>query len=257
MKQGNTVTSFGSTLVEDEIAAGTLDELKEHDIKWTANSMYAASIDTTLTVITQFILALMTHPEVLSKAQKEIDTVMGTNRLPTFNDRPNLPYIDAIMSETFRWGVPIPLNPPHMLMEDDIYKGMFIPRGSLIFGNIWSMLRNEKIYPNPDAFYPERFLSKSQEGLEKGLNRDPRDYVFGFGRRRCPGANLVESSIWLLMACIIATTDITKATDERGNVVEPEVVYDNAIFRIPNSFPCNIKPRSEQALKMVQASMPS
>lgn len=110
------------------------------------------------------------------------------------------------------------------------------------------MLRDDKIYPNPNTFYPERFMEVVD--TETQAKRDPRSYVFGFGRRyvlrsyeptptlkrnknirQCPGSNLVESSIWLLMVSMLATLDIAKAVDDLGNVIEPEVQFDNSIFR--------------------------
>lgn len=249
VKSGNFKPSFCSTLLDDD--AKMTPEF-EFDLKWTANSMYAASIDTTLTSISHFILAMIGNPDVLAKAQKEIDTVVGLERLPTFSDRPNLPYLEAVLNETWRWGAPVPLNLPHRLMEDDIYKGMHIPKGSLVFGNIWAILRDERVYPDPSAFIPERFLEKVDPATKKRM--DPRNYVFGFGRRKCPGANLVESSIWHLMAGMIATLDISKAKDEFGNVIEPVVDFDNPIFRLPKPFKCDLRPRSEHALKLIQDS---
>jgi len=67
-------------------------------------------------------------------------------------------------------------------MEDDIYRGMHIPKGSLVFGNIWTILRDESMYPNADAFLPERFLEPA-ESPEMERKRNPLNYVFGFGRR--------------------------------------------------------------------------
>lgn len=249
IKSGHFKPSFCSTLLEEDDK--TTEEF-EFDLKWTANSMYSASMDTTMTTVSHFLLAMMAHPDALAKAQKEIDMVIGLDRLPTFTDRPNLPYIEALLTETLRWGAPVPLNLPHRLMEDDVYKDMHIPKGSLVFGNIWAILRDERIYTNPSDFIPERFLEKVDPATEQ--RRDPRKYVFGFGRRKCPGMNLVESSIWLLITCMIATLDISKAVDEFGNVVEPKVDFENPIFRIPNPFECDIRPRSEQTLKLIQQS---
>jgi len=248
IKTGSFKPSFCSTMLEED----KLTKEFEFDLKWTANSMYSASMDTTMTAVSHFLLAMMEHPEVLARAQKEIDTVIGSDRLPTFSDRPNLPYVDAVLKETYRWGVPVPLNLPHRLMEDDVYNGMFIPKGSYIFGNIWAILHDERIYSNPSAFSPDRFLEKVDPATER--RRNPNTYVFGFGRRKCPGYNLVESSIWLLVASIIATLDISKAVDDKGNIVEPKVEFNNPIFRIPNPFDCTIRPRSEQSLRLIQQS---
>ncbi|KAH7906297.1 cytochrome P450 [Hygrophoropsis aurantiaca] len=252
MRRGTAKASFVSMLMDSDPKSKdtAADAQHDFDVRWTANSMYSASIDTTITVISHFILAMVQHPEVLARAQAEIDAVVGSNRLPSSDDREDLPYCNAIFTECLRWGVPVPLNLPHRLMEDDIYDGMYLPKGSLVFGNIWAILRDEKLYPDPDAFKPERFLDAAVDEIAE-RRRDPRTYVFGFGRRRCPGGNLVESSAWLLMVSMIATLDIGKAVDEKGREIEPEVVFDNAVFRNPNHFKCSVRPRSEQALKVV------
>ncbi|KAI6000814.1 cytochrome P450 [Pisolithus albus] len=269
-----------------------LTTTQDRDLRWTANSIYSGSIETSLAFLTLFILAMVQNPHVLAQAQAEIDEVTGGQRLPTFEDRERLRYCDAVFTETLRWGVPVPLSLPHRLKEDDVYEGMFIPKGSLVFGNIWGILRDEKLYPEPDAFKPERFLNPAHTPVpdsaaqtsESGSRtlptgerhaggketnaaerrRDPRTYVFGFGRRRCPGAHLVESSLWLLMVSMFATLDISKArvaaADEprlnaelKGaeSAIEPEIVFDNSVFRIPKPFKCSIKPRSDQALKIL------
>ena len=78
---------------------------------------------------------MIQHPEILQKAQKEIDAVVGTARLPTFSDRPNLPYVNAIVNEALRIASPVPLGLPRRITEDNVYKNMFIPKGTLVFGN--------------------------------------------------------------------------------------------------------------------------
>jgi cytochrome P450 len=114
-------------------------------------------------------------------------------------------------------------------MEDDVYDGRLIPRGSLVFANIWAMLRDPEVFPDPERFDPERYLEKVDE--ETARRRDPRVFVFGFGRRRCPGAHLVESSVWLMLATMLATLDVEKPRDKRGKVIEPEVKFENSVFR--------------------------
>ncbi|TFK21388.1 cytochrome P450 [Coprinopsis marcescibilis] len=248
MKIGSYKSSFCSSLLEDESVSKTEDTF-EFDLKWTANSMFGASIDTTITAVSHFLIALMDNPDVLKKAQEEIDRVVGNDRLPDFNDRKSLPYVDAIFDETLRWAAPVPLSLPHKVSEDDVYNGKYIPKGSLIFANIWAMTRDEQLYPDPNAFNPERFLNIDSE-LKK--QRDPRNIVFGFGRRLCPGNNIVDSSLWLLMTSMLATLDISKPVDDQGKVIEQPPVFDNPIFRIPNTFKCSIKPRSERALALIR-----
>ena len=79
------------------------------------------------------------YPEVQRKAQEELDSVIGSERLPTFADRERLPYIDAIVKETLRWHTVGPVGLPHAATEDDMYNGYFIPKGSIVIGNAWSV----------------------------------------------------------------------------------------------------------------------
>ena len=66
---------------------------------------------------------MMLHPAAQRKAQAEIDSVIGTDRLPTFDDRDSLPYVEALVKEVLRWQPVTPIGVPHRLMEDDIYNG--------------------------------------------------------------------------------------------------------------------------------------
>jgi cytochrome P450 len=61
-------------------------------------------------MVQALFLAMALYPEVQKKAQAEIDSVIGPNRLPNFDDRPSLPYINAVVKETMRWHVPAPLG---------------------------------------------------------------------------------------------------------------------------------------------------
>ena len=96
------------------------------------------------------------HPEVQKKAQAEIDAVVGPNRLPDFHDRPSLPYINAVLKESSRWNLVLPLGKPfiiitfvltsyeglpHMSTIDDEYNGYYIPKGTVLIGNAWLVVR--------------------------------------------------------------------------------------------------------------------
>ena len=73
---------------------------------------------------------MATHPEVQKKAQAEIDLIIGSDRLPEFEDRPSLPYLEAIYREVMRWSQVLPVAVAHASTEDDYYKGYFIPKGA-------------------------------------------------------------------------------------------------------------------------------
>lgn len=80
---------------------------------------------------------MMVFPEVQRKAQEEIDRVVGSDRLPGFEDREDLPYIDALVKEVLRWHPVAPMGLPHQTTADDIYEGHFIPKGAMLMPNIW------------------------------------------------------------------------------------------------------------------------
>ncbi|OCH88130.1 cytochrome P450 [Obba rivulosa] len=246
MKEGMALPSFCSTLLEEEQECLTPE--KEYDIKWAANSMFAASMDTVGTAMRHLILLMILFPDKFNKAREELDRVVQ-GRMPTFADRSSLPYVECVLSEVLRWSCPVPLNLPHRLMEDDHYKEYFIPKGSFVVANIMAMVRDERLFPDPEAFIPERYDTSVDEATRKA--RDPRQWIFGFGRRRCPGLHLVEASLWLALVSILGNLEVTKALDAHGNVIEPEVKFENMIFRMPNKFKCNFQPRSEEHASLI------
>jgi len=123
---------------------------------------------------------MVLNPEVMKKGQEELDRVVGRERLPDFSDRENLPYIDALVKELLRWNPPTPIAVPNRAMQDDVYRGYFIPAGATVIQNVWAIFRDPNIYPDPEAFNPDRFL---KDGKINPLVFNPEDRVFGAGRR--------------------------------------------------------------------------
>ncbi|KAJ6532371.1 cytochrome P450 [Mycena capillaripes] len=162
-----------------------------------------------------FVLAMTLHPECQLKAQKEIDFVVGGLRLPDFEDRENLPFVEFILQETFRWKNGLPLGVPHRVMEVDVYRGMLIPKGSMILPNIRAMSLDESVYSDPTSFYPERFFPKPAGRGEPYFN----NVIFGFGRRVCTGQYVAENSLWIAISTILASCQIANALDEKGNII--------------------------------------
>lgn len=80
---------------------------------------------------------MMNHPEVQKRAQAELDRVVGSDRLPVFSDRAQLPFIECIIWECLRWRVPVPMSLPHYVEEEDEYCGYRIPKGATVLPNVW------------------------------------------------------------------------------------------------------------------------
>ncbi|KAH9834637.1 cytochrome P450 monooxygenase [Rhodofomes roseus] len=230
------------------IKASSAKGLLEHErpeIMMFGLTLYAAGTDTTQTVVMVFLLAMVLNPDVYAKAQEEMDRVVGTSRIPTIEDRPALPYLECILKETYRFSCPAPLGMPHKNCEDDEYRGYWIPKGTTVVANLWFMLHDPATYPDPDAFRPERFngLNDDQE--------DPRNIVFGFGRRICPGRRFADIGIWHAMANIITTFDVRKTRDAMGDEITPPGTFSSGLVNHPHKFQCSITPRSKQATELI------
>ncbi|KAI0027158.1 cytochrome P450 [Vararia minispora EC-137] len=192
------------------------------------------------------ILALVMYPDVQHKAQEEVDCVIGSERLPTLADRDNLPYINAMAKELFRWSPTVPMSIPHRLTEDDIYNNHFLPKGTIVIPNIQNMLHDPEMYPEPRHFVPERFLPREGRDLEP----NPYPAAFGFGRRVCPGIQLADTSAFMIFAMAAAVLSISKVT-ENGAIVEPVHRTVGATIVHPAEFKCKIVPRSNEAAALV------
>jgi len=237
---GSAKPSFTTFMMDEVSKDGHLSATDEYELKGAASSMYAAGSDTTMTVLTTFVLAMVLHPEVYKKAQAEIDRVVGDTRLPDYGDRDSLPYLECILKEVYRWNPPVALD-PRRLMEDDTYRGYHIPVGSIVIPNLWSIGRDPEVYSEPDVFRPERFEDMD---VQTASDKDPRKFVFGFGRRICPGRYFVDGSVYIAIANIVATMDIRKARDAAGQEITPSAEFRSGVVSHPKSFTCDISPRS-------------
>ncbi|KAG2090009.1 cytochrome P450 [Suillus discolor] len=212
----------------------------ENALKKAATTAIIASYETSAATLMIFSLAMVLYPEVQKRAQAEIDSVVGKERLPTFEDRASLPYIEAVLRETWRWQPVTPLGVPHATSSDDVYNGYFIPKGTIITYNTWGIARDEKRYPDASNFIPERFID-SDGAL---TSDDPAQYIFGLGRRACPGRYNADSSAWAAIATMLATLDISPAKDDQGKEISFTPEFIPGLVRFPATFPCSISARS-------------
>ncbi|GJJ08744.1 hypothetical protein Clacol_002963 [Clathrus columnatus] len=227
-RDGTVKSCFVSNSLEE---IGTDAETNEDvkTVKAIAGGIFGAGAITTSSSLNSFILAMVLYPEVQKKAQEELDGVVGASRLPLFEDRPKLPYINAIVKEVLRWFPVIPTGIPHVTTEEDVYAGYRIPKGSIIIPNTWNLLHDPATYPDPSVFRPERFLPDKNGGVA----RDPAvNGAFGYGRRICPGRNLAEATTWIAAASILSTFNIQHAMDENGRDID----VSHALESVPGIF---------------------
>ncbi|KAF9805511.1 hypothetical protein IEO21_09009 [Rhodonia placenta] len=250
MLEGSGKACLTTYMLEEQAEHGDLTPDDVDNIKGAATLLFiGACVAQTITTLLTFFLAMVLHPEVVHKAQAEIDRVVGRTRLPTLMDRDALPYLDQVLKEVYRWNPPVPLGIPHQVRDDDVYNGRHIPGGSMVVSNIWSMSRDPDTYEDADRFWPERYEGKSSDELARS---DPRRIVYGFGRSRlCPGRFLADSSIWLAAARVIATLDIRKVLDAEGKEITPSAEFISGAVSHPKPFSLDIRPRDEVAETLI------
>lgn len=193
-----------------------------------------------------FFLAIAVFPEVQKQAQEELDRVIGNGRLPVSADRENLPYIMAVMKETHRWHPIACLALPHSNTVEDTYASYRIPKGSILLPNTWWFTHDPAVYAEPMKFNPSRFISTPTFDAEP----DPRNVIFGFGRRICPGRYIADNALFVTIAQTLAVFDIKKLV-ENGKVVELEIKFTPGIVSHPVPYRVDIKPRSEVHEKLI------
>ncbi|GLI82181.1 hypothetical protein PoHVEF18_010587 [Penicillium ochrochloron] len=191
---------------------------------------------------------MILYPEVQQKAQEEIDLVVGTDRLPHFGDRQNLPYINAMVQEVVRWHPVGTIGIPHVASEDETCGGYRIPQGAQIIAVIWSFTHDPDRYHDPSTFKPERFLP----GNDRPPEADPRAYVFGFGRRVCPGRALADSNLYLSIANFLAGFKIQHAM-RNGRPIPVSPQFLPGMISHPAPFEFDVQPRSSRHAALISS----
>ncbi|KAF8883978.1 cytochrome P450 [Infundibulicybe gibba] len=248
-------------IAPDSMAAACLDNLppigdeqREEEETYARNAAaqtFIAGADTTLSSLQAFFMAMALYPDAQRKAQAELDSVVGKTSLPDFTDRDSLPYVNAVAKEVLRWHNVLPLALPHMTMRDDEYDGYFIPKGSTIIGNAWSILHDPETYDQPLEFRPERFL---KDGKIDPSVQGAEAAAFGFGRRICPGRHFANNSLFSFVSSVLFAFTISHAKDEHGNTIPIRPETTSGLLIYPVHFDCEIKPRSAAAEKLIRDS---
>ncbi|KAJ7030325.1 cytochrome P450 [Mycena alexandri] len=238
MATGNNIPSFTSRLLKPRM---TEDE--EDIVKWCAGGLYSGASDTTVSATISFIMLMALHPSAQKRAQQEIGSIIG--RVPRMVDVHRLPYLLAILKEVMRYAPVANLALPHAATEDDTYAGYRVPAGSTVIANVWAILHDPELYPDPFVFDPERFISPPPSSLPtrpQQLQPDPSAYIWGFGRRRCPGIQFAEPALLLSMASILYNFSIACESSEN-----PVVEFTTGITSHIKPFGLRITPRDVPA----------
>jgi cytochrome P450 len=155
----------------------------------------------TVAILLEWIMARMVlHPDIQAKAQAEIDAVVGHGRAVSDADVGSLPYLQCVVKETLRMHPPGPLlSWARLAVHDATVGGHLVPAGTTAMVNMWAIAHDPEVWPEPDAFRPERFAEEDVSVLGSDLRLAP----FGAGRRICPGRALALATVHLWLAQLL------------------------------------------------------
>ncbi|KAF2269375.1 cytochrome P450 oxidoreductase-like protein [Lojkania enalia] len=252
------------SVVRDSLADTLLDGNVKLDVphshRQLANLLGAidqGAADTTAIMLRTSILFLAKNPWVQRKAQQELDRLCGTERMPTWEDFKELPYINCIIKEGLRIQPVIPTGIPHRAGRDDWYKGMLIPKDSVIIFSPYAIHR--VIYEDPETYNPDRYLNHPRLAMDYAGSPDfdNRDhYSYGAGRRICVGIHLAERTQWRVIAKMLWAFNIEPGVDEEGKPIELDVTaYKDGFAHEPKPFVARFVPRSEKHTHIIQNNL--
>ncbi|EMD84906.1 hypothetical protein COCC4DRAFT_66943 [Bipolaris maydis ATCC 48331] len=162
-------------------------------------------------------------------------TMISSRRLRQFEDRGQLPYVNAVVNQVFRWHPVAPLAIPHKVDEQMSYGGLRIPKGACLIASVCWLPNDPQTYSNPSSFNPERLLAPLSEP-------DPTNANFGFGRRLGPGRFVANQTVFITVARLLATFNMTDAVDENGNKIVPQRIGTPGLTMRLHDFARSIKP---------------
>lgn len=190
-------------------------------------TMLIAGHETTAAVLTWSLFELLRNPEIMKKAQEEIDRVIG-DRTPTLEDVQEMKYVRLIVAETLRLYPQPPLLIRRCREENKVPKGAgreaTVIRGMDMFLALYNIHRDEKFWPEPTKFDPERFTRKyvnpdvpEWEGFDPAKwegrlypNELAADFAylpFGGGARKCIGDEFATLEATVTLAMVLRRYD--------------------------------------------------
>ncbi|XP_020219820.1 xanthotoxin 5-hydroxylase CYP82C4 [Cajanus cajan] len=186
-------------------------------IKSTCLALILGGSDTTAGTLTWAISLLLNNRQALKKAQEELDLNVGMDRQVEESDIRNLAYVQAIIKETLRLYPAGPLLGPREAQEDCNVAGYHVPAGTRLVVNLWKIHRDPRVWQEPSAFRPERFLTRDAIDI-RGQNFEL--IPFGSGRRSCPGMSFALQVLHLTLARLLHAFDFGTPSDQPVDMTE-------------------------------------
>ncbi|XP_054713638.1 uncharacterized protein LOC129223096 [Uloborus diversus] len=168
------------------------------ELRGNAMALFLEGTESISSAIWGWLLELSKHPHAQEVSQKELDNVVGRERLPSWMDRQNLPFYDAVLQETYRCASPFLVTTQYSNFEETSILNYRIPRRSTIVANLWSINSDPEIFPNPEKFDYERFVTPDGKRIKR-----EGPYPYGLGKRACVGESLAQMEVFIFIASIL------------------------------------------------------
>lgn len=190
-------------------------------------NIFAGSINSVATSLEWGLAELIHRPHMLQKVHEELDRVVGRGRVVEEADMPNLPYLQAVVKETFRLHPAVPLTLPHMNPKASCVQGYDIPANSNVTINIYAIGRDPASWETPNEFKPDRFLRFDKDAATPTVKSTGFELLpFGYGRRGCVGMNLGNVTVQFGLASLVQAFDWSPAPG-----VDPKSMNMEETFR--------------------------
>ncbi|KAH7684517.1 Protein CYP-14A3 [Aphelenchoides avenae] len=222
-----------------EIAAGANPRLTRDEMISVTADLWSGGIEAPAVTILWAMMFMMKWPHVQRRAQDEIDSVVGRDRLPEMADKPNLPYVSALIHEIFRFANVATIE-THLSTAEQTLNGHVIPNGTLILPQYCSVMKSDPVFEDPEVFRPERFLVDDGKSLNKALIA--RTIPFGIGQRQCPGEGLARMQQFLVVSALLQRYTFVACG-------EVDLSPHRGALRRPHDFRCSIVPRSKEKIQ--------
>nr|XP_045613686.1 cytochrome P450 2L1-like [Procambarus clarkii] len=205
---------------------------------WMATAdLFIAGTETISSTMRWAILYFAKYPDVQAKAQRELDSVVPRDTLPSLSDIPRLPYLEALTQEIHRVVSITPLGIPHFAHKDTKLAGYSIPKGAVVIPHQECCHTDPQYWDNPERFYPERFIDENGKFFIKKDGFLP----FSVGRRICPGESLARMELFFFYAGLLQNFTFSLPAGVHASTEKnPEI----RLVNLPEQYDIIIKNRS-------------